>query len=208
MTTAEGGVLTTSNDEFARRARLLRAHGVEREPARFLSPKSDDPLAEQGAWFHEMHELGYNYRLTDVQCALGRSQLAKLERFNRRRREIVARYNAAFSGLRHLRTPGLGAMGDAERSAWHLYTVRIDFAGLGSTRTEVQKALRARGVGTQVLYIPVYLQPHYRATYGYAPGKCPKAEAFYAEALSLPLYPSLDDADVAQVIEAVRAVLG
>lgn len=207
MTTAEGGMITTNDDEYARRARLLRSHGVQRDPAHFLSPGGSDPLAERGPWFYEMQELGYNYRLTDVQCALGRSQLRKLSGFNLRRREIVERYNAAFADCPFLLCPSVGHWGDAGRIAWHLYTVQIDFAALGTSRAEVMQALRAGGVGSQVLYMPVYLQPYYRETFGYGPGKCPVAEAYYASALSLPLYPLLRDAEVDRVIAVVRETL-
>lgn len=204
MTTGEGGMLVTNNEEWARQARRLRSHGIERSAAAFTTPLDDPILGEQGPWFHEMQDLGWNYRLTDLQCALGLSQLERLPSFLSRRREIVAAYNAAFAGLDWLQTPGLREPADATVASWHLYTVQIDFPALGLTRTQVMTRLRAAGVGTQVLYIPVHLQPWYRRTYGYGPGKCPHAEAFYARALSLPLFAAMTDADVARVIEAVR----
>lgn len=204
MTTGEGGMLVTNDDEWARRARLLRTHGIERQPTRFFTDAEDPVLGERGPWFYEMQELGFNYRLTDLQCALGLSQLGRLPSFLARRREIVAAYNAAFAGLDWLSTPGLREPADAAIASWHLYTVQIDFAALGRSRTEAMAQLRAAGVGTQVLYIPVHLQPWYRKTYGYGPGKCPHAEAFYARALSLPLFPAMTDRDVAIVIDAVR----
>jgi dTDP-4-amino-4,6-dideoxygalactose transaminase len=153
-----------------------------------------------------MQELGYNYRLTDLQCALGRSQLAKLDRFIARRREIVAAYNTAFADIPWLSVPGVLRESDREHVSWHLYTVEIDFVRIGRTRTEVMRMLREQGIGSQVLYIPVHLQPWYRQTYGYAPGKCPVSEQFYARCLALPLYPALTDADVARVVKAVRAL--
>lgn len=204
MTTGEGGMLVTNDDEWARRARLLRSHGIERQPANFTTPADDAFLAEKGPWFYEMQELGYNYRLTDLQSALGLSQLRRLDSFLARRREIVAAYNAAFADLDWLRTPVPRDPADATTASWHLYTVQIDFAALGRTRTEVMAQLRSAGVGTQVLYIPVHLQPWYRQSYGYAPGKCPHAEAFYTRALSLPLFSAMTDRDVAGVIDAVR----
>ncbi|MBI5424884.1 MAG: UDP-4-amino-4,6-dideoxy-N-acetyl-beta-L-altrosamine transaminase [Opitutae bacterium] len=206
MTTGEGGMLVTNDDEWARRARLLRSHGIERDPANFVLPSADAVLGEKGPWFYEMQELGYNYRLTDLQCALGLSQLERLDSFLARRREIVAAYNAAFADLDWLTTPAPRVSSDAAIASWHLYTVQIDFAALGRTRTEVMAQLRAAGVGTQVLYVPVHLQPWYRRTYGYGPGKCPQAEAFYARALSLPLFAAMTDADVAHVIAAVQAL--
>lgn len=204
MTTGEGGMLVTNDDEWARRARLLRSHGIERDVANFTLPSDDPVLGEKGPWFYEMQEIGYNYRLTDLQCALGLSQLARLDAFLVRRREIVAAYNAAFADLEWLTTPAPRTPADAATASWHLYTVQIDFAALGRTRPEVMAQLRVAGVGTQVLYLPVHLQPWYRRTFGYAPGKCPHAEAFYARTLSLPLFAAMTDHDVTTVIGAVR----
>lgn len=211
LTTGEGGMLVTDNDEYARRARLLRAHGIERNNSRFEGFGSDAPaFTETGSWVYEMQELGYNHRITDLQCALGRSQLAKLDSFIDRRLEIVGRYNEALAELPWLTTPALSPWLLANniradhRISWHLYTVQIDFATLGKTRSEVMAELRSKGVGTQVLYIPVHLQPWYRKTYGYGIGKCPQAEAYYKAALSLPLYPGLTNENLDTVIRAVK----
>ena len=211
MTTGEGGMLVTDNHEYARRARLLRSHGIEREYARFEGFGSDAPaFTEIGSWLYEMQELGYNHRITDLQCALGRSQLRKLDSFIERRLEIVCQYHEALSDLSWLKLPQLApwllnGKGWADhRISWHLFTVEIDFAKLGKSRTEVMAELRGKGVGTQVLYIPVHLQPWYRRTYGYGIGKCPQAEAFYGRALSLPLYPGLTPEDLQTVVHAVR----
>ena len=205
LTTGEGGILLTENDDYAAHARLLRTHGMTREPGTMKGLGSTTPaLAEQGPWYYEMQKLGYNFRITDLQCALGLSQLKKLPGFIERRREIVDRYNSALSDIPWLRTPKLLRTEDADHISWHLYTVRIDFPALGRTRTEIMAALRDEMVGSQVLYIPVYLQPFSRETYGYAEGKCPAAEAYYAEALSLPLYPAMTDDDIERVIAAVK----
>lgn len=203
MTTGEGGMLTTNDDEIARRARLLRTHGIERNAERFLG-LGESSLAEQGPWYYEMHELGFNYRITDFQCALGLSQLGQLNRFISRRREIVAQYNQHFADLPHVSTPGLRNARDRDLTSWHLYTLQIEFPKLGMNRTEFMKALRDQGVGTQVLYIPVYLQPWYQRTYGYRPGKCPLAEKYYQQALSIPLFPGMSDEDVQHTINTVR----
>ena len=250
LTTGEGGILLTENDEWAAKARLLRTHGITRNHDEFIglddtpsfSCSSINPphsaisapssaishslsLAERGPWYYEMQELGYNYRITDLQCALGRSQLKRLPDFITRRQEIASCYNQAFFNLDWLKTPSFdrafllatrhsppatGSDFSYQLSdlSLHLSTLQIDFPRLGKTRTQVMQELREKGVGTQVLYIPVYLQPWYRRTYGYAPGKCPNAEQFYARALSLPLFPAMNDADVEKVIDAIVKLSG
>ncbi len=202
MTTGEGGVLVTDSADYAEHARVLRNHGMIREGDRFEG-LGDSAFAEQGPWYYEMQELGLNFRITDFQCALGLSQLERLDGFLLRRRDIVARYNEAFASLDLIEGPGLRCSGDRDLTSWHLYTVQIDFERLGISRTEFMARLRAQGVGSQVLYIPVHLQPWYRRTYGYGAGKCPVAEQFYLRALSLPLFPEMSDADVETVIRAV-----
>jgi len=227
MTTGEGGILVTENDEWAAKARLLRSHGVTRDPADFVglvdktthASSFRSQLSEFGPWYYEMQDLGHNFRITDLQCALGRSQLQFLPGFIRRRQEIVARYNEAFAQIDWLQIPSLATRDrlPATSSGFnfslsdlslHLYTVQIEFARLGRTRMKVMQELRDQGVGSQVLYIPVYLQPWYRRTFGYASGKCPNAEAFYTRALSLPLYPSMTDQDVQRIISSVRDLGG
>jgi perosamine synthetase len=199
LTTGEGGMLVTDRADWAEQARRLRAHGIERDPAHFES-FAPDP------WVYEMQDLGYNYRLTDLQCALGLSQLDRLEAVLARRRAIVAAYNSALAGLDWLATPGLREPADAATTSWHLYAVQIDFPVLGCSRAQVMGRLRAAGVGSQVHYIPVHLQPWYRRTYGYGPGKCAVAEAAYERTLSLPLYPAMTDAEVAHVIQTVKGL--
>lgn len=206
MTTGEGGMLVTNSDVWADAARRLRSHGVERERFLGLGADNEPAFAERGPWYYEMQDLGYNYRLTDIQSALGLSQLSRLESFIARRREIVASYNAAFAGIPWLTTPGLAPPAQAAHVSWHLYTVQIDFRALGRSRTEVMATLRQQGIATQVLYIPVHLQPWYRQTYGYGRGKCPVAEAYYTRALSLPLYPAMTTEEVACVQKAVRGL--
>jgi len=203
MTTGEGGMLVTDNPEFASRARLLRNHGMVREPSKFVS-LGDSPLYEEGPWYYQMQDLGFNYRITDFQCALGLSQLEKLSGFLERRRQIVSMYNQAFDSLPRLKTPQLRNVSDCDVTSWHLYTVCLAFKAMQLSRTEFIAQLRAKGIGCQVLYHPVYLQPWYQASYGYAEGKCPKAEAFYLQALSLPLFPAMTDNDVEKVISGVH----
>jgi UDP-4-amino-4,6-dideoxy-N-acetyl-beta-L-altrosamine transaminase len=215
LTTGEGGMLVTGNDDWADKARRLRSHGIVREPSRFVglvdSPGAQPStysaqLSEHGPWYYEMQDLGYNYRITDLQCALGLSQLSQIESFMARRREIVAHYNAAFADLPWLVTPGLRNPADRDHISWHLYTVQIDFPAIGKTRTQVMTELRQKAIGTQVLYIPVHLQPWYRRNYGYSPGKCPVAEDYYTRALSLPLYPAMTEEDVLRVTTTVHGL--
>ncbi len=201
LTTGEGGILLTENDEYAAKARLLRTHGMTRNADDFTGLGYE---SEMGPWYYEMQELGYNLRITDFQCALGLSQLKKLPVFITHRREIVARYNKAFSDIPWLTTPQVLREADRDEISWHLYSVRIDFPALSKTRTQVMAELREKSIGSQVLYIPVHLQPFYRNTYGYQKGKCHEAEKFYAETLSLPLYPLMTDDDVDRVVSAVR----
>ncbi len=205
MTTGEGGMLVTNNDEYAMKARYLRTHGMERRANRFLG-LGDEAFNEFGPWYYEMQDLGYNFRITDFQGALGISQLKRLDDFVARRREIVAMYNHAFEGLPYLQIPILKRPEELAITSWHLYTVQISFEELGLTRTQVIAELRKSDVSAHVLYIPVHLQPWYRATYGYGLGKCPNAEKYYLQALTLPLYPMMSDGEVSQVIEAVTGL--
>jgi perosamine synthetase len=217
MTTGEGGMLVTDNEEWAAQARLLRSHGVTRNPSEFIGLGNvpaqvaafRSPLSEFGPWYYEMQQLGYNYRITDIQCALGRSQLSRLPEFMARRRAIVALYSESLADLPWLATPKLATWLEkksGESISWHLYTVLIDFSAIGFSRTQVMEKLRSSGIATQVLYIPVYLQPWYRASFGYTEGKCARAEKFYENCLSLPLYPTMSDSDALSVVESLRSL--
>jgi len=186
----------TNDETLCKRLRLLRNHGITRD-AEALS-------RNPGPWYYEMQALGYNYRLTDLQAALGVSQMTRLEAFKKRRREIVGRYNSAFGAMEYLQPPIAEKEGAA---CFHLYVVEIDFALLGKPRVRVMQELRDRGVGTQVHYIPVHTQPFYRRRFGYKDGDFPHAEAYYERALSLPLFPAMTDDDVERVIQAVQSVV-
>jgi UDP-4-amino-4,6-dideoxy-N-acetyl-beta-L-altrosamine transaminase len=194
ITTAEGGMATTRDDALAQRLRRQRTHGITRDPAEMQG-------SPEGPWYYEQIELGYNYRMTDLQAALGRSQLRRIEGFLKQRRDVVRRYRAL---LPH---PGLElppTAADAE-SAWHLFVVHLKGAHAGRRR-EVFDSLRSSGIGVNVHYIPVHLQPYYRQL-GFGPGDYPNAEQHYARALSLPLFPALTEVEQDKVAKALHAAL-
>ncbi len=194
ITTGEGGAILTQDGALARRLRALRTHGIVR---------AEEQQAEQGGWFYEMRELGFNYRITDLQAALGISQLKRLEEGIARRRRLVAVYRQQLEGLDSLLLP---PQEDGVRSAWHLFPVRVRHPRV--TRREVYDALRLQSIRAQVHYIPIHLQPYYRQRFGFAPGQFPAAEAFYEEEISLPLFPTMTADDVARVVKTLREVLG
>jgi UDP-4-amino-4,6-dideoxy-N-acetyl-beta-L-altrosamine transaminase len=200
----EGGMITTNQSELAARMRLARNHGMTRDPEAFRERAAATSAEGRiNPWYYEMHQPGYNYRLPDILCALGLSQLAKLDRFSARRRAIAARYDTALASL----TPAVRAVPRVPgcNPVLHLYVVLIDFAAIGRTREQVMTALRARGIGTQVHYIPVHRQPYYRSRYGEI--TLPGADAYYSCALSLPLFPSMSDDDVSRVVHALTEVI-
>lgn len=194
VTTGEGGVIVTNNEAFYKRLLLFRNHGMTKEP--------EQMQANDGPWYYEMHELGYNYRLTDMQASLGASQMNKLDSFVIRRREIAETYNRDLSSV-----PGiiLPYQLPETNSSWHLYVTRWDQEYLRGNRRDWFEALRAENIGVHVHYIPVYLQPYYRSL-GYLPGQCPNAEKYYESAITLPLFPKMTDDDVSSVIEGVKKV--
>jgi len=194
----EGGMILTDRDDLAERLRRFRNHGMTKDPALL---RSESP----GPWYYEMPEVGFNFRMPDLNGALGLSQWAKLDRFVTRRREIAARYHDELKGLRGATLPPPAT---PDGSAWHIYFVHLDFGALGVTRREVVTELAARGVGTQVHYFPVPLQPYYRERYGLAEGDFPGAERHYERTLTIPLFPGLTDDEQATVIRALFEVIG
>ena len=195
VTCGEGGAILTNDKGFYRKMKMFRNHGITRDP-NLLSRQLFDGYMEQV-------ELGYNYRLTDIQAALGTSQLKKLGRFCARRNEVVRRYNEAFSEV-----PGIIIQEEIPESdtCRHLYIIRINTDMFRVSRSEIMKAISAENIGVQVHYIPVYFHPYYQAL-GYEKGLCPIAEKLYEEIISIPLYYSLNDEDVESVIRAVSKVL-
>jgi dTDP-4-amino-4,6-dideoxygalactose transaminase len=193
MTTGEGGMVTTDDDDLAARIRLLSLHGMSRDAWKRYT--------EAGSWYYEVLEPGYKYNMTDIQASLGIHQLRRLDGFIRRRQEIAAMYDNAFSDLPEIRLP---AQLPGRNHTFHLYPIRLNADLLQLNRSEFIDELRARNIGTSVHFIPLHRHPLYRDRYGYRPEQFPVAEEIYQGLLSLPLYPKMTDRDAADVIEAVR----
>ena len=196
ITSAEGGMVLTNRPELAERLRRLRSHGITGDPAQMNVPA-------QGLWYYQQLELGFNYRMTDLHAALGLSQTARLDSFVARRRELAARYDRLLADL-PLQLPV--AQAGAE-SAWHLYVVRLQLEQIKVSQREVFDALRAAGIGVNLHYIPVHLQPYYREQ-GFKDGDFPEAERYFGEALSLPLFPLLTEEQQDYVVEQLRNLVG
>ncbi len=193
LTTAEGGAVVSLHDDVTARARSYRSIGLVRDPAALRSP-------DEGPWHQEVHAFGLNYRLPDVLCALGSSQLRRLPAFKARRAAITARYHRGLSGIDELRLPTCREGADP---MWHLYPLRI----LDGRRRALFEHLRANGIGVQVNYLPVYRHPVY-ADLGYQRGMCPVAENFYEQEISLPMFADLTDPDIDRVIDLIREFVG
>lgn len=191
ITTGEGGMIVTDNEELYQKMMLFRSHGITRDEN--LMTRNDGP------WFYQQLDLGYNYRITDIQCALGCSQMKKLDRFLARRKEIVARYNEAFADCENIITPY--QLPETE-SGWHLYIVQVK----NCDRKKVFESLREQGIAVNVHYIPVYLHPYYQE-HGYKDVHCKNAEEVYSHIISLPLYPTLTEEQQQYVIETLKYVI-
>lgn len=191
ITTGEGGMIATNDHTLARRIRMFRNHGITTDHRQ---------REELGSWFYEMVDLGYNYRITDFQCALGLSQLKKLPGWVTRRQEIARRYDKAFASLAEIEPLHVGKN---LTHAYHLYVVRLNLEKLQGERTEIFAAIRAAGIGVNVHYMPVHLQPFYRQNFATKPGDCPIAELAYERLLTLPLHPKMSSQDIDKVINGV-----
>jgi perosamine synthetase len=195
ITSGEGGIITTNNEEYYEKLLQFRSHGITREK---------DKLNEyHGPWYYEMQFLGYNYRMTDIQAALGTSQLKKIDKFVELRRKYVAMYNEAFKDMDEVITPFQHEDG---KSSWHLYIIRLKLDKLTASRREIFEALQQQNIGVNVHYIPVYFQPYYQQL-GYKKGICPNAEKLYEEMITLPLFPAMSEKDVNDVIKAVKRTI-
>lgn len=195
ITTGEGGVVVTNSKELYEKMILFRSHGITRN--------SELMTENQGPWYYEQIDLGYNYRLTDIQSALGLSQIKKLDDFILKRREIVNKYNEAFKELKEIGTP---FENEYSKSGYHIYVLLLNLDKLKCGRKEIFEALQAENIGVNVHYLPVYLHPYYKKL-GYKKGECPVAEDIYNRMITIPLFPSMSDKDVKDVIKAVKKVL-
>ena len=191
ITCGEGGAVMTNDPGLYERLKMLRSHGITK----------NGMLQNPGPWYYEMQMLGFNYRMTDLQAALGRSQLARIDSFASARRKIVSLYNRVFSGISCLSVPSDAAL---DRECRHLYPLRIDFSSLKKSRKDFMFDLKSLDIGTQVHYIPVYWLPYYEKRFGCRKGMCPEAESFYEQELSLPLYPAMTEEDSDRVISGVK----
>jgi len=195
VTTGEGGAIVTTDKRLYEALISFRSHGITRDPAKLLQ--------NRGPWYYEQQSLGYNYRLTDFQAALGTSQLKKLPQFLQKRREIARQYTAAFNGLPGMIAPWQSPAGE---SAWHLYVLRLAIERLNVGRDVIFQELWDKGIGVNVHYIPVYWHPYYQQL-GFIKGICPIAETVFESMITLPLYPGLSEADVEYVIHNVQTVI-
>ena len=195
ITTAEGGMALTNDDELATRLSLLRSHGITRDPA-LMTHEMDGP------WYYQQVALGYNYRMTDLQAALGASQMTRLDEYVDRRHAIAARYNQRLADLPLI----LPWQHPNSYSAYHLYVIRLQLDKIPRSHLQVFEALRAKDIMVNLHYIPVHTQPYYQAT-GFRQGDYPEAERYYSEAISMPMHPQLTDAEQDYVVNALREAM-
>lgn len=189
ITTAEGGIIVTNNEDYYRKLQLFRSHGIEQTKY----------SAEQGDWYYEMTDLGYNYRMTDLQAALGLSQMTKIDTFIQHRREIAAFYNEAFQNMDGIVVP---YQLQETNSGWHLYMIQLE----KGSRKQIFEQMRALNIGVHVHYIPVYWHPYYRQL-GYDRGLCPIAEKWYENALTLPIHPTMKTEDLAIIVSNIKELV-
>lgn len=196
ITTGDGGMVVTDNDELAEKIRALRLHGMSRDAWKRYTAK--------GSWFYEILYPGYKYNMTDIQASLGIHQLKKLDVMQKRREEMAAIYNEAFADMHEIIIPKVK---DDIKHAWHLYAIQINKDSLTIDRSQFIEILRAENIGTSVHFIPLHLHPYYRNRYGFKRGDFANAELLYESEISLPLYPKMTNDDVGDVIEAVQKIV-
>ena len=202
IATGEGGAITTNNKKIYEKLKILRSHGIEKEKKNFINKKSKS--REVQPWYYEMQDLGYNYRITDIQCSLGISQLKKISKFLKKRKQLAKNYDQAFNKLKNC-TPLHNGM--RERSSNHLYILLIDFKKIKKNRSFIMKKFLALGIITQVHYIPVFNHPYYKNKISYKK-RCPNSINYYNSALSIPLYYDLSIRQQKYVIKKVKEIIG
>lgn len=205
ITAGEGGMITTNDENLYRQLLRLRGHGINKLDDPFICPDEAYTEGKRNGWYYEMQQIGFNYRLTDIQCALAMSQLDKLDKFIARRREIANVYDREFKALKHATRTQVESRND---SANHLYILRVDYAALGLSRNQLFELLAARDIGGHAHYIPVPIHPYYRTHHPVPLENYRQALAYYREALSLPIYPSMSEQDAGTVIKAVWELIG
>lgn len=191
ITTGEGGMVLTNNKNFYEKLKILRHHGIIKKP-------------EKGSWYYEIEEPGFNFRLTDFQCALGINQLKKIDKFIKKRREIVKKYNEAFKNLKEIIIP---TERNYVKSAWHIYPIQLRLDKLKAGRKKIFKELQKEGLGVQVHYMPLHLHPFYRKKFGYKKGDFPLVEKYYERTITLPLFPKMTNGDIEKVIKSAKKVI-
>ncbi len=191
ITTGEGGMVLTNNEDLYLKMKIFRHHGIVKKP-------------ENGPWYYEIEELGYNYRLSDIHCALGLSQFKKINKFIAKRREIVKKYNTAFKNTNEIITPFEEKFA---KTAWHIYVIQLDLNKLKKTRKEIFEMLAQKGIKCQVHYMPVHLHPFYKKNFEYKKGDFPVAENYYNRAITLPLFPKMTNQEVDYVIKTVKEII-
>ncbi|MCO4852790.1 UDP-4-amino-4,6-dideoxy-N-acetyl-beta-L-altrosamine transaminase [Bacillus vallismortis] len=195
ITTGEGGMITTNNKTYYEKLLQFRSHGITRDPKKLTK--------DYGSWYYEMHFLGFNYRMTDIQASLGVSQLKKIDGFINTRNDLARIYNEKLKTISHIHLPSQDA---ASTSSWHLYMINLHLDQLKGTRDDIFNAMQKENIGVNVHYIPVYLHPYYQRL-GYQAGLCPHAEALYKGIITLPLFPSMNEKDANDVIKALKKVV-
>ncbi len=197
ITTGEGGMITTDNDEYAEKMRIMSLHGISKDAWKRYTA--------EGSWYYEILYPGYKYNMTDIAAAIGIQQLRKCDRLWELRKRYAGLYNDGFSDLTEISRP---VIIEGAQHAWHLYVIQLNLEGLKINRNEFIELLKKENIGTSVHFIPLHLHPYYRKTFGYKPSDFPNATSVYERIISLPLYPRMTERDVADVIEAVRAIIG
>ncbi len=202
ITTAEGGMITTNNKKIYEKLLLYRTHGIHKDPSKFKNKSlAFDNNKQPNRWYYEMDVLGFNYRITDLQAALGKSQLKKINLFTKKRNQIANIYNKNFKNIKNLKIP---FKSKKVLHAYHLYTILVNFKKINLSKNKFMKFLFECGIGSQVLYIPVFLQPYYKRKYNYKPNKFPVSMKYYEQALSIPIFYSLKKTEQSLVIKKIK----